>query len=62
MTDPEAPTEDQARLDAIDAKVEEWHRSGSGALHDYLGMTWDQYAAWVRDPRSILLAPHRHDD
>lgn len=38
----------------LDDKVEEWHEgAGEGmALHEYLGMTQEQYAAWVKNPRS----------
>lgn len=32
----------------MDAAVERWHRSDSDAeLHAWLGLTWEQYAAWV---------------
>jgi hypothetical protein len=35
----------------IDEYVEEWHSSDTGmGLHEYLGLTWDEYRAWVRDP------------
>lgn len=34
----------------LDAAVAEWHGSGSTThLHEWLGMTWDQYGTWMRD-------------
>lgn len=38
----------------IDEYVAQWHRLKPGPpLHDYLGMTWDEYVAWVDDPDII---------
>ena len=38
----------------IENFVEEWHNSDSSQdLHDYLGMTSDEYALWVEQPLSI---------
>lgn len=32
----------------IDDLVDEWHKGDSDLpLHEYLGMTWDEYQAWV---------------
>jgi hypothetical protein len=47
-----------AFLDEIDLHVEKWHEGKEGdglELHDYLGMTWDEYSLWGSRP-SIL--PH----
>ena len=38
----------------IDEYVAQWHRLKPNLpLHEYLGMTWDEYAAWVDDPDII---------
>src|SRR5258708_31974673 len=38
----------------IDEYGAQWHRvKPSLSLHDYLGMTWDEYAAWVDNPNMI---------
>ena len=32
----------------IDDKIELWHTgTGDMPLHEYLGMTWDEYSEWV---------------
>lgn len=37
-------------LDEIDDYVEKWHKSAPNqSLHDFLGMTWDEYSLWVAD-------------
>ena len=40
---------------SIDDKVHEWHNlpDSNIPLHEFLGMTWEQYVAWGRDPDSI---------
>ena len=49
--------------DEIDDFVEAWHMSDSGEeLHDYLGMTWQEYSLWVSDAGYlglVLSARHR---
>ncbi|CAN5345435.1 hypothetical protein BH10PSE6_BH10PSE6_00380 [soil metagenome] len=38
----------------IDEYVAQWHRTKPNTpLHEYLGMNWDEYAAWVEDPHII---------
>jgi hypothetical protein len=40
----------------LDDHVEAWHQSPLSdptPLHEYLGMTWDEYGAWVKDPSAI---------
>lgn len=43
----------QAEAEEIDAWVMEWRRASIGSpaakvdLHEYLGMTWDQYRHWA---------------
>jgi hypothetical protein len=43
-------------LDADDW-VEEWHDLGRAdiALHDFLGMSWDEYRLWTERPESLRL-------
>ena len=37
--------------DEIDDCIDAWHeRSGGAELFEFLGMTRDEYAAWLRDP------------
>jgi len=49
--------EGKAKPEDISADVERWHNTEEVAiplaLHDYLGMTWEEYGKWVQDP-SIL--------
>lgn len=48
----------------IDDHVEEWHESSSGeALHEFLGLTWEEYALWVERPRALrlIIAAREHD-
>ncbi|WP_406725491.1 hypothetical protein WJ438_13690 [Streptomyces sp. GD-15H] len=47
----------------IDAYVDAWHDSDSDlSLHEYLGLTWDEYRLWVEKPESLryIVAAHRH--
>lgn len=39
---------------ALERKTDEWHRSEKpGELHDFLGMTETEYAAWIKDPNQV---------
>ena len=41
--------------DEIDDFVDRWHEGDSDLpIHEYLGMTRDEYLSWVKDP-SVLL-------
>ena len=45
-----------AFLDEIDDYIDAWHEGDSvpdRELHDYLGMTWEEYSLWMTKP-SIL--------
>lgn len=43
-----------ALLDEIDDYIDEWHDGDSELpLHDYLGMSWDEYAAWIESPENL---------
>ncbi len=38
-------------LEEIDDFVDKWHESSQDvSLHEYLGMTWEEYSAWVAEP------------
>ena len=54
----------QATLDDIDDYIDTWHRGDDPReLHEFLGMTWDEYRLWVERPvalRHILFA-RRHN-
>src|SRR4051794_8008594 len=40
----------------IDDFVGHWHEGDSEeALHEYLGLTWDEYALWGEKPQSLRL-------
>ncbi|HEX3952950.1 MAG TPA: hypothetical protein VHW90_05215 [Stellaceae bacterium] len=44
----------EAALDAIDDFVDEWHATPCGReLHDYLGMTAEEYSLWLRMPDTL---------
>lgn len=47
----------------IDDFVDRWHEHDTGvsSLHDYLGMTWEEYSYWVEKPTSLpyILFAHR---
>lgn len=46
----------------VEAAVETWHREYGcgGPLHEYLGWTWPEYAAWVSNPDKIPARPLAH--
>jgi hypothetical protein len=38
----------------IDDAIDAWHAGGSNMeLHEFLGMTWEEYRQFVRDPEAI---------
>lgn len=40
----------------LDERVQQWHHTPLDdpmSLHDFLGMTWDEYTAWTKDPSII---------
>lgn len=46
----------------IDDFIEAWHNSDSDLeLHEYLGMSWDEYSAWVADASvlPLIITSHR---
>ncbi len=52
-------------LDEIDDFVEAWHEGRAGEnqeLHEFLGMTWEEYSIWATNPSIlpfILSARHK---
>jgi hypothetical protein len=50
----------------IDDFVEAWHQAGGFGqeLHDYLGLTWNEYALWVERPSTLraIIASHELDE
>ncbi|HVO66153.1 MAG TPA: hypothetical protein VMT12_06710 [Syntrophales bacterium] len=41
----------EALLEEIDDYIAKWHESSSRVeLHEYLGMKWLEYSAWVAEP------------
>lgn len=53
----------KASLDDVDDWVSRWHIDDSidADLHVYLGMTWDEYRAWVQDPHALdAIIERRH--
>jgi hypothetical protein len=45
----------KAHPDEIDDYIELWHDSDSDSpLHEYLGLTWDEYRAWAAN-KTILV-------
>jgi hypothetical protein len=57
----------RARASDIEDFVDAWHDAPEGSvvaatqLHDYLGLTWDEYRLWVERPESLrfVLAARR---
>ncbi|MFG2410941.1 hypothetical protein [Streptomyces goshikiensis] len=52
-----------AGLDDIDSYVDAWHDTEDGdlELHEFLGMTWDEYRLWVEKPSTLryIVSAHR---
>ncbi len=50
----------------IDDFIEAWHQTESDTppLHQFLGMSWEEYSAWVRNPGLLagIIAAHRGAD
>lgn len=51
-------------VEDIDSYVGAWH-DGEGSdleLHEFLGMTWDEYRLWVEKPNTLryILSAHRN--
>ncbi len=50
-------------LREIDKRIAEWHKSDSKLeIHEYLGMTQDEYVSWVIIPVGILLYANFSDE
>ncbi|MGO0630814.1 hypothetical protein ACTORR_12380 [Pseudomonas sp. SAR267] len=51
--------------DEIDDFVEDWHEGREGVdqdLHEYLGMSWEEYSVWSTNPSMLpyILSARRH--
>ncbi|MFC5668189.1 hypothetical protein ACFP3U_35150 [Kitasatospora misakiensis] len=60
----EAALSGRASLDDLDDFVDAWHDGDSDLpLHEYLGMTWDEYRTCTERPESLryILADRKHD-
>ena len=43
-----------ANPDDLDDYIEKWHNGNSPLpVHEYLGMTWDEYGAILKDAKAI---------
>ncbi len=41
----------QYHIEDIDDFIDEWHEGkGNEDLHEFLGMSWEEYALWVSNP------------
>lgn len=41
----------QYHIEDIDDFIDEWHKGeGNEDLHEFLGMSWEEYALWVSNP------------
>lgn len=64
MTFVELCLKGDARDEEVDQFVEAWHEGREGAdlaLHEYLGMRWEEYQLWSTTPSLLpfVLAAHR---
>jgi|JI8StandDraft_2_1071088.scaffolds.fasta_scaffold57040_2 hypothetical protein len=50
--------------DEIDEFIEIWHSSDPDCeLHEFLGMSWEEYSLWSTDPDSLtLIISSRHEN
>jgi len=47
--------DDQASAEDINEFIDEWHAgSAKQPIYDFLGMTEEEYARWLRDPDALL--------
>ncbi len=50
-----------ALLDEIDDYIDEWHDSDSDVpLHTFLGMSWEEYAVWMKSPDNLTYIVSAH--
>ena len=57
--------EGKAKLEDISNWVDAWHEPLVAiplALHTYLGMTWEEYGQWVRDPSTLSAIIEAHKE
>lgn len=47
----------EVSIDDIDDYIDAWHDgTGPTPLYHYLGLSWDEYCAWVQDHASLAPA------
>jgi hypothetical protein len=49
----------------IDDWIDRWHEGGGeGKLHEFLGMSWDEYRLWAEQPTALrfIIAAHEHGE
>ena len=52
----------EAVPDDIDEFVGKWHEGDSKVpIYEYLGMTREEYSAWVEDPNALVDIVRAHD-
>jgi len=50
-------------MEEIDDFVDTWHESKNKIpLHEFLGMTWEEYALWVADPNVLPFIVTAHKE
>jgi len=55
----------QASLEDIDDYIDQWHdHPGNQALHEFLGMTRDEYAGWIADASTLpaIISSHKYSE
>jgi DNA-binding transcriptional ArsR family regulator len=54
--------EGRVTADEIDDFVDMWHEGGTGMpLHDFLGLSREEYARWVAEPDALESALHKRE-
>lgn len=44
----------ESLLDEIDDFIDDWHENQDDLeLHEFLGMTWDEYSLWIKEPNTL---------
>ncbi len=49
----------------VDDWVDRWHEGrGDGELHEFLGMSWEEYRLWAEQPASLrfIISAHEHGE
>jgi hypothetical protein len=57
--------EGKAKPESIEDWVDEWHDLDVNIpmpLHEYLGMTWEEYGQWVQNPSTLSAIIEAHKE